>query len=93
MTKYYKNPIETKKSFFKKWFLTGDLGFKDKDGFVFVKGRIKELIIKGGENISPIEIDEVLYKNENVLDAACFPVKCKHYGEDIEAAVVLKNKK
>ena len=51
------------------------------------------MIIKGGENISPIEIDEVLYKNENVLDAACFPVKCKHYGEDIEAAVVLKNKK
>ena len=48
-------------------FLTGDLGFKDKDGFVFVKGRIKELIIKGGENISPIEIDEVLYKNENVF--------------------------
>ena len=65
----------------------------DEENYVFVKGRIKELIIKGGENISPIEIDEVLYKNEHVLDAACFPVKCEHYGEEIEAAVVLKNKK
>jgi len=87
---YYKNPEETKKSFYKDWFLTGDLGFMDEENYVFVKGRIKELIIKGGENISPREIDDVLYQHEAVLEAAAFAVKCEHYGEKIEAGIVLK---
>jgi len=87
---YYKNPEETKKSFYKDWFLTGDLGFMDKENYVFVKGRIKELIIKGGENISPREIDDALYQHPAVLEAAAFAVKCEHYGEKIEAAIVLK---
>ena len=93
MREYYKNPEETKKSFYKDWFLTGDLGLMDDDKFVFVKGRIKELIIKGGENISPREIDDVLYQHPNVLEAAAFGVKCNHYGEKIEAGIVLKEKK
>ena len=93
MREYYKNPEETKKSFYKDWFLTGDLGLMDDDKFVFVKGRIKELIIKGGENISPREIDDVLYQHPNVLEAAAFGVKCNHYGEKIEAGIVLKKKK
>ena len=87
---YYKNPEETKKSFYKDWFLTGDLGYMDEENYVFVKGRIKELIIKGGENISPREIDDVLYQHPAVLEAAAFAVKCKHYGEKIEAGIVLK---
>jgi len=87
---YYKNPEETKKSFYKDWFLTGDLGFMDEENYVFVKGRIKELIIKGGENISPREIDDVLYQHEAVLEAAAFAVKCEHYGEKIEAGIVLR---
>ena len=91
MKEYYKNPEETKKSFYKNWFLTGDLGLMDDENFVFVQGRIKELIIKGGENISPREIDDVLYQHPNVLEAAAFGVKCDHYGEKIEAGVVLKN--
>jgi len=90
MKEYYKNPEETKKSFYKNWFLTGDLGLMDEDNFVFVRGRIKELIIKGGENISPREIDDVLYQHHNILEAAAFGVECSHYGEKIEAAVVLK---
>ena len=93
MKEYYKNPKETKKSFYKNWFLTGDLGFMDDDNFVFVKGRLKELIIKGGENISPREIDDVLYQHPNVLEAAAFSVKCDHYGEKIEAGIVLKERK
>lgn len=93
MKEYYKNPKETKKSFYKNWFLTGDLGFMDDDNFVFVKGRLKELIIKGGENISPREIDDVLYQHPNVLEAAAFSVKCNHYGEKIEAGIVLKDRK
>lgn len=92
MKEYFKNPHETKKSFYKDWFLTGDLGLMDDDNFVFVKGRIKELIIKGGENISPREIDDILYQHPNILEAAAFGVTCDHYGEKIEAGVVLKTK-
>jgi len=64
----------------------------DEDGFIFVRGRIKELIIKGGENISPREIDDVLYQHPNILEAAAFSVADNHYGETIKAAVVLKDK-
>ena len=64
----------------------------DDDNFVFVKGRIKELIIKGGENISPREIDDALYQHPKILEAAAFSVECNHYGEKIEAGVVLKDK-
>ena len=93
MKEYYKNPEETKKSFYKDWFLSGDLGLMDDDNFVFVKGRIKELIIKGGENISPREIDDVLYQHPNVIEAAAFGVKCDHYGEKIGVGIVLKERK
>ena len=92
MKEYYKNPTETKKSFYNDWLLTGDLGLMDSENFVFVKGRIKELIIKGGENISPREIDDVLYQHPDVLEAAAFGDKCSHYGETVKAGVVLKNK-
>ena len=63
----------------------------DEENFIFVRGRIKELIIEGGENISPREIDDILYQHSNVLEAAAFGVVCDHYGEKIEAGVVLKN--
>jgi acyl-CoA synthetase (AMP-forming)/AMP-acid ligase II len=72
------------------WFHTGDLGYMDNDGFVFVTGRIKELIIKGGENISPGEIDEVLYRHPAVLDAAAVGIPDDRYGEDILCCCVLK---
>ena len=90
MKEYYKNPEETKKSFHNDWLLTGDLGLMDEDNYVFVRGRIKELIIKGGENISPREIDDVLYQHKDVVEAAAFAMPCEHYGEKIEAGVVLK---
>ena len=93
MKEYYKNSEETKKCFIDDWFLTGDLGFMDEENYVFVQGRIKELIIKGGENISPREIDDVLYQHPNVIEAAAFAMPCSHYGEKIEAGVVLKNEK
>ena len=72
------------------WLHTGDLGYMDEDGFVFVTGRIKELIIKGGENIAPKEIDEALYKHPAVLDAAAVGIPDRDYGEEIMACVVLK---
>ena len=62
----------------------------DEDGFVFVTGRIKELIIKGGENIAPKEIDEALYRHPAVLDAAAVGIPDDVYGEEILACVTLK---
>jgi acyl-CoA synthetase (AMP-forming)/AMP-acid ligase II len=91
MKKYHKNPERTAKTLEPDgWLHTGDLGVMDEDGFVFVRGRIKELIIKGGENIAPIEIDEVLYKHSSVLEASAVGVSDEHYGEEIMACVVLK---
>lgn len=72
------------------WLRTGDLGHRDGDGFYFVTGRIKELIIKGGENIAPREIDEALLAHPAVLEAAAVGIPDKNYGQDILAAVVLK---
>lgn len=72
------------------WLHTGDLGYMDADGFVFVTGRIKELIIKGGENIAPKEIDEALYRHPAVLDAAAVGIPDDHYGEEIMCCCVLK---
>jgi len=69
---------------------TGDLGYRDVDGFYFITGRLKELIIKGGENIAPREIDEVLLAHPAVLEAAAYGVADALYGQEISAAVVLK---
>lgn len=71
------------------WLLTGDLGKRDEDGYVFVTGRRKELIIKGGENISPREIDDALYTASGVVEAAAFGAPCGMYGQQPEAAVVV----
>jgi long-chain acyl-CoA synthetase len=91
MKAYYKNPEETAKAFAAgAWFHTGDLGYLDRDGFVFVTGRIKELIIKGGENIAPREIDEVLLQHPAVLEAAVTGIPDQHYGQELMACVVLK---
>jgi acyl-CoA synthetase (AMP-forming)/AMP-acid ligase II len=70
------------------WLRTGDLGHRDADGFFFVTGRIKELIIKGGENIAPREIDEALLQHPAVLEAAAVGIPDKHYGQEILACIV-----
>ena len=92
MTGYYKSDAETSKAFDGEgWLKTGDLGHRDSDGFYFVTGRLKELIIKGGENIAPREIDEVLLKHPAVLDAACVGIPDPAYGQEILACIVLKD--
>ena len=91
MTGYYKKPDATAGAFFPgDWLRTGDLGYRDADGFYFVTGRIKELIIKGGENIAPREIDEALLRHPAVLDAAAVGIPDRHYGQDIMACVVVR---
>lgn len=92
MTCYYKDPENTAKTLEPDgWMHTGDVGYMDEDGFVFVTGRIKELIIKGGENIAPREIDEALLKHPAVLEAAAVGIPDTQYGQEIMAAVVLKD--
>ncbi len=91
MRGYYKDAEATAASFTPDgWLRSGDLGHRDADGFFFVTGRIKELIIKGGENIAPREIDEALLKHPAVLEAAAVGIPDKHYGQEILACVVLR---
>ena len=91
MKGYYKDPATTAKTLHADgWMHSGDLGYLDDDGFVFVTGRIKELIIKGGENIAPREIDEALLKHPAVLEAAAVGIPDAMYGQDIMVCVVLK---
>jgi acyl-CoA synthetase (AMP-forming)/AMP-acid ligase II len=91
MRAYYKALEQTAKAFDAEgWLKTGDLGYRDADGYYFITGRLKELIIKGGENIAPREIDEALLRHPAVLEAAAVGVPDANYGQDILACVVLK---
>jgi long-chain acyl-CoA synthetase len=92
MRGYYKNEAATRAAFTPDgWLRTGDLGHRDADGFFFVTGRLKELIIKGGENIAPREIDEALLAHPAVLEAAAVGIPDRHYGQEIMACVVLRD--
>jgi acyl-CoA synthetase (AMP-forming)/AMP-acid ligase II len=86
---YENNPEANASSFEKGWFRTGDLGTLDSDGYLRLLGRIKELINRGGEKISPREVDEVLEAHPAVAEAVCFGVPHPTWGEEVEAAVVL----
>ncbi|MFA9419112.1 MAG: AMP-binding protein [Gammaproteobacteria bacterium] len=88
---YYKNPEATEAAFVDGWLMTGDLGKKDEEGYIFITGRIKELIIRGGENIAPREIDDVLYQHEAILEAAAVGVDDDNYGQEVVACVVLRD--
>jgi acyl-CoA synthetase (AMP-forming)/AMP-acid ligase II len=84
---YFKSPDVTAESFKEGWFLTGDLGRFDKDGYLFLHGRKKELINRAGEMISPREIDEILYSFPGVESAASVGVPHALYGEEVVAFV------
>jgi acyl-CoA synthetase (AMP-forming)/AMP-acid ligase II len=87
---YENNPEANISSFVKGWFRTGDQGVLDGDGYLRLIGRIKELINRGGEKISPREIDEVLLTHPAVAEAVCFGVSHPTWGEEVAAAVVLQ---
>jgi long-chain acyl-CoA synthetase len=87
---YYKNPAATTEAFRNGWFHTGDIGYKDADGFFYIVDRKSDMIIRGGENIYPREIDEVLYTHPAVAAAATIGVPDPVYGEEVAAFIVLK---
>ncbi|KAI3471135.1 hypothetical protein Pfo_027798 [Paulownia fortunei] len=89
VTKGYKNNPEANKSAFQfGWFHTGDLGFLDSDGYLHLVGRIKELINRGGEKISPIEVDVILLSHPDIAQAVAFGVPDDKYGEEINCVVI-----
>jgi len=92
MAGYANNPTANRESFINGWFRTGDEGRLDADGYLHVTGRIKEIINRGGQKISPREIDELISSHPAVAQAVAFPVPDSRLGEDIAAAVVLKAK-
>jgi acyl-CoA synthetase (AMP-forming)/AMP-acid ligase II len=87
---YYKNKTLYKNYFYKDFFLTGDLGFRDFEGFHYLVDRKKNIIIKGGVNIEPEEINEVLLESKNVENAVTVGIPDKFYGEDIVSFIIPK---
>jgi len=81
----------THQAFFGDWFRTGDLGYVDQDGYLFLTGRIKDMINRGGEKILPLEVEEVLLRHPGVQQAACFAARHAQLGEVPAAAVVLNS--
>jgi len=87
---YANNPAANAQAFVDGWFRTGDQGYFDADGFLHLTGRIKELINRGGEKISPREVDEALLSHPGVAQAVAFAMPDPRLGEDVAAAVVLR---
>jgi len=90
MKGYWNKPEETAQALRNGWAYTGDVGYVDEDGYFFITERKKNIIIKAGENISPREIEEVIFAHHKVSEAAVVGIKDDVYGEDIKAFVVLK---
>jgi fatty-acyl-CoA synthase len=90
MKEYYNNPEATAEAFRKGWFHSGDAVRQDEEGFFYVVDRKIDMIISGGENIYPAEIEEVLYKHPKILEAAVIGVHDDQWGESVKAIVVTK---
>lgn len=93
MKGYWKRPEETAKVFSDGWLLTGDLGYMDEEGFFYVVDRKKDIIIAGGYNIYPREVEEVLYEHEAVQECVVVGVPHPYRGETVKAYIVLKEGK
>jgi long-chain acyl-CoA synthetase len=87
---YFRNEEATRRAFRGGWFHTGDVGYRDRDGFFYIVDRMSDMIIRGGENIYPREVDELLYRHPAVAEGAAFGVPDELYGEEVVACVVLR---
>lgn len=90
MKGYFKRPEETEKTLKDGWLYTGDIGYRDEDGYFYIVDRKKDMIIRGGMNIYPKQIEEVLYQLDGVLEVAVIGVPDEKYGEEVEAFIVRK---
>jgi acyl carrier protein len=87
---YDNNPMANASAFTHGWFRTGDQGYLDVDGYLFITGRLKEIINRGGEKISPYEVEEVLMEHPAVAEIFAFPMPHAQLGEEVAAAIVLR---
>jgi acyl-CoA synthetase (AMP-forming)/AMP-acid ligase II len=87
---YENNPKANAEAFTDGWFRTGDQGVIDADGYLTITGRLKEIINRGGEKVSPREVDEILMDHPAVAQVVCFAMPHPRLGEDVAAAVVLR---
>jgi acyl-CoA synthetase (AMP-forming)/AMP-acid ligase II len=90
MKGYWKNPKATEETLRGGWLHTGDLVSMDEDGYLYLAGRKKDMIIRGGENIYPVEVEEVLHTHPKVLESAVIGVADSYWGEVVKAIIVLK---
>jgi long-chain acyl-CoA synthetase len=90
MKGYWNMPGETAETLKNGWLHTGDIGYMDKDGYFYITDRKKDIIIRGGENVSPREVEDVVCRNPKVLEAGCVGIKDRVYGEEIKVFVVLR---
>jgi long-chain acyl-CoA synthetase len=90
MSGYYKRPDETARSIRNGWFHTGDIGYMDDEGYLYIVDRKKDMIIAGGFNIFPREIDEVLYEHPKIQEACAVGLPDKYRGETVKAFIVVK---
>jgi long-chain acyl-CoA synthetase len=90
MKGYYRRPDATREVFRSGWFHTGDVGKKDEDGYLYIVDRKKDMIIRGGFNVYPREVEEVLYAHPGVREAAVVGVPDPEYGEEVKAYVSVK---
>lgn len=88
---FYNDPQSSKESFREGWFYPGDLGLINEEGYLFLKGRFKEMIIRGGVNIYPMEIENTLVNNECVAEAAVISIPSNEFGEEVAAFVRLRS--
>ncbi len=90
MAGYWNRPEDTAGSIREGWFHTGDAGTMDESGFVYIKDRIKDMIVSGGENIYPAELESVLAEHPAVADVAVIGVPDEQWGETVKAIIVLR---
>ena len=90
MKGYFNNPEVTKEALRGGWFHTGDIGYFDEDGYLYIVDRLKDMIIRGGYNVYPREIEEVLIQHPNISLVAVIGVPHDEWGEEIKACIVLK---
>jgi len=88
MQGYYNNPEATAETIIDGWVRTGDVGYIDEDGYFFIVDRKKEMIIRGGENIYPREIEEVLFTHPKIVEAAVIGLPDPIWGEEVVAVIV-----
>jgi acyl-CoA synthetase (AMP-forming)/AMP-acid ligase II/acyl carrier protein len=87
---YDNDAAATETAFRHGWFHTGDLGYFDRDGYLFIVGRIKDIINRGGQKVAPAEVEQVLLSHPDVVEVAAFSILHQRFGEDVAAAVVLR---